>query len=219
MSNSGAVYQMVNKKTIFIEKFKGDFKDVNGGCTVNHTKSIQLIRNSDNLAVYIYLSSKPPEWKINVKEIVSHFTNMGRDKVYRCLNDLCMMRLLDRKERRNLGKFIEFQYFLYLEPLPNIQEVVEPFPDLPDTAEPLPENQETYKEKKLPYKEEKVKKGVNSSTSKPKPQAPSLEERQEHAHWSKKQDDKIPKDIKKIIKKVNDWNKYNAISCNATQPM
>lgn len=114
MANKEATYKKPN-----IQKFKGKFKEIKGGGTILFTRTLQSIRNPDNLAVYVYLSSKPPEWKINVKELMDHFVKMGRDKIRKCLNDLCMMGLLDRKEIRNeSGEFMtnKYEYFLYLEP-------------------------------------------------------------------------------------------------------
>jgi hypothetical protein len=105
------------KQKHFIEKFQGDFKGVNGGCTINYSKTIQSLRDPICLAVYTYLSSQPPEWEINVKNIQSHF-GMGRNKAYKALNDLMLIGLIHRKEFREQGKFSEYAYYLYLEPLP-----------------------------------------------------------------------------------------------------
>ena len=150
------------KENQYIEKFRGDFKTVDGGCTVNHTKTIQNIRNPINLAVYVYLSSKPEEWQANVKDIMAHFA-IGRDRVYKALNDLCMMKLLSRVETRSKGQFLEYQYYLHLSPLPENQEMVQPLPEKPLPEKPLPglplpENQEAYKEEKFCIKRIESKK-------------------------------------------------------------
>lgn len=99
-----------------IQKFKGDLSEVDGGGTILFTKIIQLIQDSNTLGVYCYLASKPDEWEINPKEIINHFSNLGRDKVYQILSDLCRLRLVVRKEIRSKGKFVEFVYYLYLAP-------------------------------------------------------------------------------------------------------
>ena len=126
---------MSSKETTYkkprIEKFKGKFKEIDGGGTILFTKTIQSIRNPNDLAIYVYLASKPDEWNVNIKELMTHFIKMGRDKVYKCLNDLCLIGLMERKEKRNKsGKFLEYQYFLYLKPVPCFQELNKPLPDL-----------------------------------------------------------------------------------------
>ncbi len=143
---------MPNKNSIYkkprIQKFKGKFKEIDGGGTILFTKTIQSITDPNCLAIYAYLASKPPEWNINVKEIMNHFIKMGRDKVRKALNDLCLIGLLERKElRTDGGSFKEYQYYLYLEPLPENQVADSPLPDLPAPVLPSPANQGPYKEK------------------------------------------------------------------------
>lgn len=156
---------MITKDTIYkkplIQKFKGNFKQINGGGTILFTKTIQSITNSTCLAIYVYLASKPPEWRINIKEIVSHFYDLGRNVVYRGINDLCAMGLLERKEvRTDKGKFKEYVYYLHLDPLPQIREMDYPLPGLPQADNPLPEIGETYKEKNKSLKRKESKKGL-----------------------------------------------------------
>lgn len=207
----------INQLT-FIEKFRGKFDEVDGGCTVTHTRSLQLLKNPINLAIYVYLCSKPPGWKLNIKDIMNHFT-LGKNKVYRAINDLLMTRLIDRKEIRSKGMFCEYQYFVHLSPLPENGDSeklsTDRFPDNRFPVSPLPENGDTYIKETLPYKKESIKKGGNPTTSKPKvnpnPKIPSLGEYQDSAYWSKQPDYLIPKEMKLIIKKVSDWNSYNAM--------
>lgn len=104
-------------KKSYIEKFKGNFTKVDGGCTVIPTKTLQLVKNPWNLSLYCYLASKPPEWHINPKEIKSHF-DVGINKVWKGLNDLIMIGLIERIEVREKGKYVKFEYYLYLEPKP-----------------------------------------------------------------------------------------------------
>jgi len=169
-----------------IEKLSVKFNEIQGGCTANHTKTIQSIRNPDELAIYVYLSSKPPEWNVNVKELMDHF-GIGRDRVYKALKNLQMRRLILRKEIREKGKFIEFEYYLFLSPFPENKEVDEPFPDLPEAAKPEAVNQEAYKEEKLPYKEKNIKKvaHANSTPKTSKHPKPTQFDLQEYAHGVK----------------------------------
>jgi len=101
----------------FIEKFQGEFKDVAGGCTINHSKTIQLLKDPICLAVYVYLSSQSSEWEINPKNIQSHF-GIGRNKAYKALSDLSLIGLIHREKIRDKGKFADYEYYLYLEPCP-----------------------------------------------------------------------------------------------------
>lgn len=121
--NTGIVYQMCTKETTFkktrIQKFKGKFKEIKGGGTILFTKTIQSITNPDLLAVYVYLASKPPEWNANVNELSLHFKKMGRDKIRKCLSDLCMIGLLKRVTARDeRGIILGYDYYLYLHPAP-----------------------------------------------------------------------------------------------------
>ncbi len=100
-----------------IEKFKGDFKKVTGGCTTIPTKTIQSLKNPWHLALYVYLASKPDDWHINSTEIKNHF-GVGINKVWGGLNDLISIGLMEKKERRERGKFIGCEYYLYLDLIP-----------------------------------------------------------------------------------------------------
>lgn len=179
--------QSKTTKKSYIEKFKGDFKKIPGGCTVIHTQSAQLIKNGFNLGAYVYICSKPAEWKINIKELMSHF-DVGKDKIYKSISDLCLMNLIKRKEIRSKnGRFLKFEYYLYLSPqpenpvavypLPDFQEVEHPLPENPETEKPDAENQSTYKEKKYLYKKKREKKDLsllNPKTPTPTPTPKTL---------------------------------------------
>ena len=139
-----------------IEKFKGNFTDVKGGCTVSINTTIQSLTDVYELAFYSYLLSKPQDWEINHKELMSHF-KLGKNKVYRVLNGLMEKRLIKKVEEREKGMFTGIDYFLYLSP----------FHLSSDTDTPFPLKGDTYKEKKLPYKEKNEKKDAHAtSTSK-----------------------------------------------------
>lgn len=161
-------------KNTLIEKFKGKFDEVEGGCTVIHTKSIQLLNKIENLSIYTYLCSKPQNWIINAEEISKHFS-MGIKKVYKALKDLILIALIEKIEIREKGQFAKHLYRLYLSPLGQNDQVVELSTDhsaknhLVD--EPLGHFGLTYKEEILiPYKEENIKKDfTNIKLQKPEP--------------------------------------------------
>lgn len=182
---------MATKESIYqkslIKKFKGDFNKVEGGCTINHTKTIQLITHPDNLAVYVYLSSMPEMWKINAKQLSTHF-NIGIKRIYKAINDLIMIGLIERIEIREKGKFLDYEYFVYLEPnliSPNGQngQSDSPSGQKPLVGEPKRQNGLTYKEDKLHYKEERKKKYFPNKTLNPQTpvaREPTREDFQEH---------------------------------------
>ena len=148
------------KKTL-IEKNKLKFSEIDGGCTVLHTKAIQLINNVENLAIYTYLCSKPENWIINATEISKHF-KIGIKKVYKALKDLILIGLIEKTEIRDKGQFVKHIYYLYLSPLSQNDQMVELSTDhsaknhLVD--EPLGHFGLTYKEECFNHKEEKGKK-------------------------------------------------------------
>ncbi len=160
-------------KNTLIEKFKGKFDEVEGGCTVIHTKSIQLLNKIENLSVYTYLCSKPQNWIINAEEISKHF-NLGIKKVYKALKDLILIGLIEKIEIREKGQFVKHLYRLYLSPLGQNDQVVELSTDHSAknhlVVEPLGHFGLTYKEEILiPYKEENIKKEfINIKPPKPK---------------------------------------------------
>jgi len=177
-------------KKKFIQKFKGKFKDIKGGGTILFTNTIQSITDPTCLAVYVYLASKPPEWEVNVKELMRHFKKLGRNKAYQVLNDLCMIGVIHRKEVRESGKFSDYEYYLYLEPITGFREPVPPITGLRDTAKRDTVNRYTYKEE-IPQKEKKEKKlsPVDKSTPTPNPtpannkhKKPTVFDRQQFAH-------------------------------------
>src|ERR1700730_3347183 len=150
---------LATRKKQHIEKFKGNFSDIDGGCTVFHTKTLQSLTDVYELAFYSYLSSKPEDWKINHKELMNHF-NLGKNKTYQVLNALITKRLVEKEEPRISGKYHGVEYRLYLSPFPTEREPVLPVPTKGEPAKPFPVKRETYKEEKLPYKEENRKKGA-----------------------------------------------------------
>lgn len=146
-----------------IEKFEGSFSSEQSGCTIIINDTINSIQNGDGLALYIYLACRPNNWRLNIKNLMTHF-GWGRDKTYNALTYLQKVNLLEHQELRQSGKFIRHDYFLRLKgflPLPENQEVVgnqrqsrsSPLPDKPEAVKPDPVNQETYKTKNIENKE------------------------------------------------------------------
>lgn len=160
----------------YIEKYKGNFNDVDGGCTVLHTKAIQSLTNPVNLAIYTYLASKPPEWEINIKELMSHF-RIGKNKTYKAINDLILIGLITRVEIRSKGQFLDYAYYLHLSPIPKNRETVSPIPQKPVPGLPVPENRETYKEEKFCIKRKERKKSDFLKPQTPKPTQAEINER------------------------------------------
>ena len=202
---------MATIKTTFIEKFAGDFKSVDGGCTVIHTKTIQSLTNIADLAIYIYLCSKPPGWHINRKELMNHFS-LGKDKIYQTLNNLILIGLIHRQEIRAKGKFYKYEYFLNLSPSnqnDHSHEVIHrPCPDLPDTVEPDTINQDAYKEKGCCIESIEIKKSDDDFQKSKTTTEPTTEEKQQAAYYLLKNDYEIPREVKTMLKKVNEWNAY-----------
>jgi hypothetical protein len=129
-----------------IEKFSGTFKKEKLGATILLTETLQAIRCPSSLGVYCYLSSKPDDWKINVKELCSHF-NKNKDTIRKYLNYLMSINALVKTVSRSSGKFSSFNYELKLsvntdpcEPLPKKAAPVKPLP-----KKPAPVKAVTYK--------------------------------------------------------------------------
>lgn len=66
--------------------------------------------------VLIYCLSKPPDWRFNVREIASHFTN-GVEAICTAINELIERGYADRRRRRSpKGCFGGFDYAFYAVP-------------------------------------------------------------------------------------------------------
>jgi hypothetical protein len=75
--------------------------------TTNFNEVIQNIPNAFYLGVYIYLSSLPTDWKVNIKQLMGHFSS-GREKIQRTLKWLNDNELIDYiRIRDENGKFIK----------------------------------------------------------------------------------------------------------------
>jgi predicted transcriptional regulator len=174
-----------------IEKFKGSFKEIEGGGTILFTQIIQTIKNQSNLAVYVYLASKPPEWKINAKELQSHF-GVGIKKIYKSLSDLTIMGLIERKEIREKGRFVDYEYYLYLSPKGQNGKTDSPNGQKPLSGEPNGQNGLTYKEESscIKRKEDKKLFFLENTTQ---------EQKQEINYYLKNTQFVMPKDLRNLI--------------------
>lgn len=190
------------KQNIFIEKFKGDFKKEKDGCTIFPNQSLQSIRNPVLLAIYVYLASKPQEWQINIKQLMNHF-NIGKNKAYQAISDLTDMGLIKRTETRDKGKFLNYEYYLFLKPKPITEnrEMVSPIPEKPVPGSPIPGNRETYKEKSFCIKRKEDKKRDFLSTQKPR-QADL-----NNYKWHKEREDKF--EMPDNLKYIAEWLEQN----------
>src|ERR1700677_2418591 len=116
-----------------IEKFFGTLNNrVNDGFTTLLSSVIQSIHDPAALGLYVYLASLPPTWEINILHLQKHF-DKGRDFIYDKLNFLLNARLLERVEERKGGKFVKYEYNLYISPLPCLPEAVLPYTVNTDT--------------------------------------------------------------------------------------
>lgn len=106
--------------------------------TVLNTATFNLPLPADTLGVYLFLLSKPDNWKVMPEALASHF-NMGKSKVYRILKELrsfCVSGrpLIEQVPNRVNGKIESYDYIVH-----------EPLPQNLHPEKLLPENQETEK--------------------------------------------------------------------------
>lgn len=184
-----------------IEKFKGKFESIQGGCTVLINKTIQSINDVKMLGIYTYLSSQPPEWEISAQQLANHF-NIGINKARKILTSLVDMGLLERIAIKEKGKFIKHEHNLYLKPLHGNREVEEIQSGIGSTEvihKPLHENRETktVKRKRCPNKtitslENKEYKSIDNSSN-PKP--PTQTDFQELQWYLDRPQFKIPENL------------------------
>ena len=99
----------------YIEKFTGCFSNETSGCLVTVIETLNTIPDVAVLGLYSYLAAKPSRWKINATEIRRHF-RIGKNKVYRLLNQLITIGLLTVEAVREKGRFLSYHYHLHLHP-------------------------------------------------------------------------------------------------------
>lgn len=127
-----------------IEKFSGEFEKEELGVSILVNETINVIKDVDVLGVYCFLASRPPTWNINPKHLMTHF-NCGKNKIYRLLNELIDLNLLEKKRIMEDGRFVRFSYHLWLKNRVNIEE--KQCPQKQDAEKQDAENRDTYKTK------------------------------------------------------------------------
>lgn len=93
----------------------------------------------ESRGVLAYILVKPDIWRVHVADL-RKAGNVGRDKIYRILNELIAFGYVVREvERKNDGTIGDTIYRVNEKPT----AAIEPPPEKPDTAEPLPEKPDT----------------------------------------------------------------------------
>ncbi len=133
-----------------IEKFSGQFRNESRGCTVLINETVQAILDFSVLGLYTYLCSKPETWEPNVIEIMRH-TGYSKQKTYRLINALLVLRLMTKKAIREKGRFTHFQYTIHLHP-----QGLSPVPKKQEVEKQEVENEDAYKTKNLQNKEKDI---------------------------------------------------------------
>jgi len=132
-----------------IEKFTGSFSKEKSGCSIFVNETIQNIRCPMSLAIYVYLLSKPDNWRLNVKELSNHFSK-NKETIYKYLNSLISMGAIVKHTLRQSGKFASFEYEIKL----NLtQHDSSPVTEKPCTVKPCTVKPDTYKTKNKQNKE------------------------------------------------------------------
>jgi hypothetical protein len=86
----------------------------------------------------LYLLAKPNNWQVSIHNL-RRAGNIGRDKVYRILNELIGAGYITRRAERNPdGSIAAHEYVVYDDPVPDQL----PFPENPEVATLLPDNPE-----------------------------------------------------------------------------
>ena len=136
----------------------------------------------------LYVLSKPDNWKIRIDDIRKQH-NLGRDKVYKLINEAITHGYIRREILRSPdGRVLATNYYIYEKPLPTNQEPVAPDTVTPDTdiqevvktpkrrntkrSAPLPdrpdtENQDNYKVQSLQSTDKESTDSVTPSADTP----------------------------------------------------
>lgn len=155
-----------------IEKFSGILNNkVKEGFTIVLTSVAQQTKDWAVLGLYAYLASLPPEWIINIHHLESH-CGKGRDYVYRLVNELIRLGLLERVEKRDKGRFVKYEYNLYISPLPCLPEAAQPdavFTDTYKVNKQIQNKEDINLCAKSPEKEKEAYEYPETLYEKPKP--------------------------------------------------
>ena len=94
--------------------------------------------------LYVYLLSRPPAWKLNIKHLAEHF-QCGPQRLYRILNYLLEHKYISKTIIKNKGKFVTHHYRYILVNLVDLHHLWEIL---------QVEKPHTYKTKKVLNKED-----------------------------------------------------------------
>jgi hypothetical protein len=147
-----------NNNEANIEKFEGTFDKEEFGVAIIPTKTINEIRDMAALGVYVYLLSRPKDWKINVKQLKEHF-QCGRDKMRDILNFLLNEKFITCTKIKKNNLFTRPHYRVHLSRFSDSRNLVDfgidqsqthastesfPEPDFPAPESQAPENTAPY---------------------------------------------------------------------------
>lgn len=196
-----------------IEKFSGKMNKEESGCTIMINETLQGITDIAVLGLYCYLLTKPQGWCINANEIMKHF-NITNNKAYKHINQLIAMGLLARNRIREKGKYIRFDYVLYLKA--RTSTASQPFLENQEVVNQDMENHDTYITKNLKNKEYKNNISDFKKTKSPAPAAKEVEDVVAAYHEELPECPKIKKIGTKtselfrlIVKMILNWPEYS----------
>jgi DNA-binding MarR family transcriptional regulator len=115
-----------------------------------------------------YLLSRPPNWHVRIAQ-VGRKLRIGRDKLYRIIDELIGAGYLERRQGRKGGAFRPVSYYVRDASVANLSRPEKPYPAQPYAAQPDTANQDALVKNEDSTKKESYK--ISSST-KPLPQTP-----------------------------------------------
>ena len=102
-----------NSQEVFIEKFYDSaLRKEDTPFTQIYNFVVQNLLNHEALVIWIYLQTKPPSWKVNRNELLTHFVDMGRDKIEKCLAVLKAVGLIEIYSIREGGKIVGWETYV-----------------------------------------------------------------------------------------------------------
>lgn len=102
-----------NAKEVFIEKFYDSaLRKEDTPFTQIYNFVVQNLLNHEALVIWIYLQTKPPSWKVNRNELLTHFVDIGRDKLEKCLAVLKSVGLIEIYSIREGGKIVGWETYV-----------------------------------------------------------------------------------------------------------
>lgn len=115
--------------------------------TENYSVISNVFLNDKNLSfqckgLLAYLLTKPNNWNINVKHLVTTSTD-GRDTIYKSIDQLIKAGYIVREQGKSNGKFKTFDYNVFELPMSPLPE--NPDAAVPDTGSPDTETPDTNK--------------------------------------------------------------------------